>query len=149
MVKLSLLNQKKNWCVVANCESDEKITFKIPAKSIKFLEEGHDSTVIDFEIGDFCYIKSAYYRSPYERNKEFRIESIRKNYVTLDEATKTPLPSRDDMWDVIDITNGKKFKIKLPGWKYKIPFSEIEILKHTPEGADWNDFLKLAYQLGI
>ena len=143
---------KKNWCVVANWESDEKIILKIPAKSIKFLEEGHDSTEINFEVGDYCYIKSAYYRSPYERYKYFRIESIKNNYVTVDPDTKKPILIPDPL-DGYDLTNGKNFEIILRGWKQKIPFSELEIIKHMSfgqiKGSDLNDALKLCYELGI
>lgn len=152
---------KNNWCVVAYCESDKKIILKIPAKSIRFLEEGHDSTEINFEVGDYCYIKSVYYRSPYERDKIFRIESIKNNYVTVDPGKITFIRVPDPLCGV-DLTNNKKFELILTrGWKQKIPFSELEIIKHMPNvyeitnglfngtGPEWDELQKLCYQLGI
>lgn len=130
--------------------SDEKIIYKIPAKSIKFLDEVHDSAEINFVVDDYCRIKSAYYRSPYKRSKYFRIESIKNNYVTVDPDTKHILIS--DPLNGFDITNNKKFKIILRGWKQKIPFSELEIIKYMTfgqiNGSDLNDSLKLCYNLG-
>jgi hypothetical protein len=146
-----IVASKKNWCVIANCVSDEKIIYKIPAKSIKFLDEIHDSTEINFVVGDYCRIKSAYYRSPYMRSKSFRIESIKNNYVTVDPDTEKPILIPDPL-DGKDITNDKKFKIILRGWKQKIPFSELEIIKYMTfgqiNGSDLNDSLKLCYNLG-
>jgi hypothetical protein len=147
-----IVKYKKKWCVIANCVSDEKIIYKIPAKSIKFLDEGHDSTEINFEVEDFCRIRSAYYRSPYERNYPFRITSIRNNYVTVD-PLKPPTVLRRDKLVVVDITNNKEFKIIPRGWDQNIPFSQLEIIKLKPNGwgagPDWNDMLKLNYELGL
>lgn len=140
---------KTKWCVVAYCESDETIILKIPAKSIRFLEEVQDSTEIDFEVGDYCYIKSAYYRSPYKKNKLFRIESTINNYVTVDPDTGPNVPIlKPENLIGFDITM-QKLKIKTRGWKQKIPFSELEILKHMPGGADLNELFRLSYFYGI
>jgi hypothetical protein len=126
---------KTKWCVEAYCESDEQIILKIPAKSIRFLEAVHDSTEIDFEVGDYCWIKSAYYRSPYERNKIFRIESKKNNYVTVDPGTNPDtitLIRVPDTLNGFDLTNNKKYAKINRGWEQEIPFSELEIIKHMP-----------------
>lgn len=136
---------KTKWCVLAYLESDETIILKIPAKSIKFLEEVQDPNVIDFAERDFCYIKSTYYRSPYKENKFFLIESKKNNYVTVDPVTSPNVVIREpENLNGFDITMNKKLKIKTRGWKQKIPFSELRFLEPS-----LNEDLKLLYLLGI
>lgn len=162
-----VVKSKKNWCVIASTVADEgKTILKIPAKFIQFLEEDYDSTIIDFsktdfEVGDFCFIKSEQYRPRYGRYSQFKIIWKGSKYVKVEPSYpryKTwNRKSSDDIGSKVNEftyeistseKTGREFYFATSVYTQFIPFSEIELIK-LKHGEEYHEMIKLLDQLGI
>lgn len=162
-----VVQSKRNWCVIANSfNKEEKTTLKIPAKFIKFLEEDYDTTVVefsknDFEVGDYCYIKSEHYRPRYSENSKFRIlwkgnkyvrvEPVFPKFKTWESKSYDYSGSRVNSFTYeisVSEKTGEEFYFARSVYNQNVPFSELEFVKNR-NGEEYHNILKFLDQIGL